>query len=83
MRDRRETVSGPDQRQVLHELRAEMDNIRRAWRYAVRHQETGGLADALPCLVQYLWSRGGFAEGEQLMAEALGALPELLLRKTN
>jgi tetratricopeptide (TPR) repeat protein len=62
------------QRAVLDELVTELDNIRPAWDWAVRHARADDLRRALRGLSWFYELRCWFAEGEAIAARAAAAL---------
>jgi tetratricopeptide (TPR) repeat protein len=62
------------QRPAIDELVAEIDNIRLAWDWAVRHQHTDDLIRALRGLSWFYELRSWFAEGEAMLRRAIETL---------
>ncbi len=54
---------GPDQRAAREEIRAELDNVRAAWRWAVARADAGALRRAAPALATLHHRSGSYREG--------------------
>ncbi|GEM_PF-3842792 len=74
LRRREGALRGTGTIEALGEIEAEIENVRAAWEWAVRH----GRADALDCaldgLYLYAFLRGRFREGERLCRKARRSL---------
>ena len=67
LRDREKGLRGSAQHETLRELTDEIDNLRSAWIWAVRHDRFASLGQALRCFGWLYEMRGWFREGtEQL-----------------
>ena len=73
---RKQSVAGESQTRVLAEIQGEVDNLRAAWSYAAANGELDELDRAFPALFRFLWTRGRYEEGEQLIEQALADTAE-------
>jgi predicted ATPase/transcriptional regulator with XRE-family HTH domain len=69
--ERRTALTGPGQMDALRDIQVEMDNIRAAWSYLAAQGPLTALREALPALFRFLWMRGRYVEGTQLVRQAL------------
>lgn len=72
-------VKGHRQKETLVEIRADMDNVRLAWRRAAAIRDAQAIARAAECLLVYYTYYGGTYEGQvafQQAASALTAAPD-------
>jgi predicted ATPase/DNA-binding NarL/FixJ family response regulator len=67
-------VRGGRQREVLLEIRAELDNIRMAWLWAVAQGDAESLQKGSEALGLYYQFQGGYLEGMMLFSQATDAL---------
>ncbi|MEZ4869776.1 MAG: BTAD domain-containing putative transcriptional regulator [Caldilineaceae bacterium] len=58
-------LKGMDQQTALAEIEADSDNIRQAWRWAVREQQVEYVNQAICSLGLFYRWRGGYQEGEE------------------
>ncbi|MCB0020968.1 MAG: AAA family ATPase, partial [Anaerolineales bacterium] len=72
--ERREDVGGRRQRESLHEIRGDLDNIRAAWLWAVAQGDAPSLQKASTPLGLYYQFLGGYAEGLSLYSQAMALL---------
>jgi predicted ATPase/class 3 adenylate cyclase len=63
-------LRGMDQKQVLAEIRAEVDNIRTAWDWAVAQGRIEEIEQSLATLARFCRIRGWYKEGEDLFSRA-------------
>ncbi len=63
-------LRGMEQRQVLDEIRAEVDNIRAAWDWAVTQGRFDEIERSLATLARFYRIRGWYREGEALFSRA-------------
>jgi predicted ATPase/DNA-binding NarL/FixJ family response regulator len=73
---RRDEVTGHRQHEVLLEIGAEMENIRRAWAHAVAEGRFDLLAAGAYTLYQYCDMQGRFQENYDLLQQALAGLAQ-------
>jgi predicted ATPase/DNA-binding XRE family transcriptional regulator len=69
-------IKGPEQSSILAELRAEIDNIRLAWDWAVTHHHISEIRKAVRCLSWYYELMGWFVEGEIVFRNAANILED-------
>jgi len=82
LQQREEELKGKRQQQALEEIRAEIDNVRRAWNWAVQQIEQGqrgttaamALAQSMESLSLFYTMRGWYHEGEAAFSQAVMAL---------
>ena len=67
-------VGGGRQREALLEIRADLDNIRVAWLWAVAHGDADALQKGSESLGLYYQFLGGYQEGTTLFSQATEAL---------
>ena len=67
-------ICGGRQREALLEIRAELDNIRVAWLWAVAHGDAEALQKGSESLGLYYQFLGGYLEGMTLFSQATDAL---------
>jgi predicted ATPase/DNA-binding NarL/FixJ family response regulator len=67
-------VRGGRQREVLLEIKAELDNIRMAWLWAVAQGDTESLQKGSEALGLYYQFQGGYLEGMMLFSQATDVL---------
>lgn len=67
-------LEGQRQKEALAEIRAEIENIRSAWRWALAHNKLDALTDSLKCLSSFYDWQGWFEEGEEALGRAVTAL---------
>jgi tetratricopeptide (TPR) repeat protein len=67
-------LRGMDQTLVAAEIRADIDNIRAAWIWAVTQGRLDEIERALPALARFFRIRGWYGEGESLFRQAAGNL---------
>ena len=70
LRRREEALRGSGTIQALKEIEAEIENVRAAWAWAVRHKRADALNCALDGLYLYCFLRGRFREGGRLLRQA-------------
>jgi predicted ATPase/DNA-binding SARP family transcriptional activator len=61
---------------AMEKIQPEMDNIERAWQWAIDQKQCALLAQTAPALTGFLQNNGRFAIGQQLLKFALTACPE-------
>lgn len=61
---------GRDLNRALERVRADLDNVRLAWSFALEHQELEALSGALETLYRFYMISGGYHEGEEVMGAA-------------
>ncbi len=66
LREWSQKLQGPSQPDALAELDAEIDNVRTAWSWAVKHGEMDRLVDGMEGLGPFCDWRARYAEGEKL-----------------
>jgi len=69
-------LRGIDQKQVLAEIRAEVDNIRTGWDWAVTQGKLDEIEQSLAPLARFCRIRGWYREGEALFSRAAQRLSE-------
>jgi tetratricopeptide (TPR) repeat protein len=62
LRDREAALKGATQREALRQLTDEIDNLRAAWAWAVKHEKLGLIGRALRCFAWFHEVRGWHAE---------------------
>jgi predicted ATPase len=62
------------QREILEQIREEIENVRAAWAWAVQHGQTAALDHGLESLVLYYIRRSGFQEGAEALDRAVERL---------
>ncbi len=67
-------ICGGRQRDALHEIRAELDNIRAAWLWAVAQGDAAALRKGSESLGLYYQFQGGYLEGTTLFSQATDVL---------
>ncbi|MCI0398127.1 MAG: tetratricopeptide repeat protein [Chloroflexi bacterium] len=72
--DREAALNGRELPQALVDIRQEMDNVRQAWRWAVRHAGLALVRRSLPALARFYTVTSLFQEGEATLALALEQL---------
>lgn len=68
---RAETITGEHQRTVLQEIAAEIENIRRAWLWAIQQIDLDPIEQAAYTLYQFCDLRGRYREGADLLEQAI------------
>ncbi len=71
-----EDLKGERQKEALDEIRAEMGNLRAAWRWAVTHGRWQEIGRALEGLYHFYEMQGWFREGEEAFRQAVEGLAE-------
>lgn len=74
LRERKQAVCGGPQREALLQIRAEIDNLRVAWSWAVAQADAESLAAGSEALGLYYQFLGGYLEGATLFGQATAAL---------
>jgi tetratricopeptide (TPR) repeat protein len=67
-------LTGREIKSALHEMNAELGNIRTAWNWAVSHHKTQEIEAALDSLWFFYDQGSRYHEGEQVFAKAVNAL---------
>ena len=67
-------VFGHHQRDALHEIRADLDNIRVAWLWSVAQGDAAALGKSCDALGMYYQFQGGYLEGMMLFSQATDVL---------
>ncbi len=65
---------GPGNKDTLHQLEAEIDNVRSAWNWAVACKQVINLNKAMTGLYWFAWLRSWHEEGERAFRHAVEAL---------
>lgn len=65
---------GPRQADVLEEIGAEIENVRRAWDWAIAHVKLGAIDQAAHSLRRFYMVRSLFGQGEEAFRRAAAAL---------
>ncbi len=76
VQSREPALKGEGQRQTLAELKAEIDNLRAAWEWAIRQQQFQIVDRALVGLALFYEMQGLHQEGEAAMGQAVEALSQ-------
>jgi predicted ATPase len=63
-------LRGMEQKQVLEEIRAEVDNIRTAWNWTVAQGKQSEIEQSVATLARFCRLRGWYREGEALFSRA-------------
>jgi predicted ATPase len=74
-------VKGGRQKETLAEIKADLDNVRLAWRRAVAMRDSEAMARSAQCLFVYYLYRNGYDEGQSEFRRAISvfiALPQEL-----
>lgn len=71
---REQDIKGKRQAEALREIEADMQNIRRAWNWALRHGQRSSIDQGLETLHLFCDIRGRYQEGKELFASARQAL---------
>ncbi|MBM3128887.1 MAG: tetratricopeptide repeat protein [Chloroflexi bacterium] len=71
LQQREDALFGADAARAQAAIRAEMDNIRAAWDWAVAHARAGEIARGLNGLARFYTLVGPFSEGEKLIGRAV------------
>ncbi len=72
-------LKGSRQREALEQIGEEIENVRLAWRWAVRHAHAADMARCLESLYLFYEIQGWFQEGEEALRQAvdkMGGLPD-------
>ena len=75
-------IASPGQVEALAEMDAEMDNVRQAWSWMVKHGQIEDIQKSLPSLWRYHDIRGRFYDGAALMGQAARVLQGLEAAET-
>jgi predicted ATPase/DNA-binding SARP family transcriptional activator/Tfp pilus assembly protein PilF len=75
LREREQSLEGREQQRALREIEGELDNIRLAWRWAVRGRKLEALEQALQPLLFFYEIPGLYQEGEEAFRMAVNNLP--------
>jgi tetratricopeptide (TPR) repeat protein len=67
-------LQGSQQKQAVVEVKAEIDNIRTAWQWAVAHQKAGEIGQATESLGMFYDTQGWFHEAETIFGQAVASL---------
>jgi predicted ATPase/DNA-binding SARP family transcriptional activator len=67
-------IKGDRQKAILVEIKADMDNVRLAWRRAVANRDASAIARAAECLLVYFTYSSTHYEGQIAFQEAVAAL---------
>ena len=76
LRERQGALKGAQQKQVLAEISARIENVRAAWQWAVAHKRFGEIDRCLESLYYFYWARNWFSEGGRALKRAEHALLE-------
>ncbi len=74
---RKDRLRGEHQKQTLQEIGEEIDNIRAAWQWAVKHRDVQNLDKCLVALFYFYDIRGWVQEGVEAFREAVNKLWEI------
>lgn len=74
LHERSDDVFGHHQRDALHAIRADLDNIRIAWLWAVAQGDAAALGKSCDALGMYYQFQGGYLEGMLLFSQATDVL---------
>lgn len=70
------TLFGPEQREALEGIGADIDNVRAAWLTAVECGAWGLVNGALQAFYSFFYMRSGYMQGEELLKRALQQLEQ-------
>lgn len=71
MADREDDINGGRQMEALRDIQTDLENIRRAWEWAVEYQDTERLIQALFSVAMFFIHKTRFAEGEAMLQHAI------------
>jgi len=74
LREREAALKSAGQREALQELTDEVDNLRSAWVWAVRHEKIASIGQALRCFGWFHEMRGWYREGVEQVELAVQVL---------
>jgi predicted ATPase/DNA-binding CsgD family transcriptional regulator len=74
---RNDGLSGAGQQAALQEIRAELENVRAAWNWAVQNKDVERLQHAVQPLDTFCQYQGRFTEGTALFEQALSTLENM------
>lgn len=75
-------LRGIDRKQVLAEIRAEVDNVRPAWDWAITQGRIDEIEQSLAPLARFCRIRGWYGEGEALFSRAVQRLSRTQKERT-
>lgn len=61
--------------EAIHTIQKEVDNIRQAWRWAIKHEDSASIGEAGKALAAFYEFRGMYEEGQAQFAEAAEVAP--------
>lgn len=70
LHQREGALKAGQQRETLNEIRAEIENVRAAWRWAVEHTKLQAIDWGLESLYYFYWARNWFREGQEVLGRA-------------
>ncbi len=71
----RETgIKGSEQKEALEEIGVEIENVRAAWRWAIKTHNEAALSKALESLYRFYEIRGWFEEGNEMVGQLAESL---------
>jgi len=74
LHQRRRQLRGEFQRDALEEMRAEIENVRQAWRWAVTRRKVAEIKKSLQSLLDFYDTQGWFQEGKEAFRLAMEEL---------
>jgi predicted ATPase len=74
LQQREQEISAGEQRRALEAIGDEIENVRAAWRYAVRNENSDAIQSSFGGLFRFYLVRGLYQEGESAFGAAVGAL---------
>ncbi|MBV7332521.1 tetratricopeptide repeat protein [Chloroflexi bacterium TSY] len=77
LQEREKTIIGNQQKTILDEIKAELENVRAAWSWAVEQGQVDKIDRALKSLYQFYWIRSRFHEGAEAFNHAVSCLQTL------
>jgi predicted ATPase/DNA-binding SARP family transcriptional activator len=68
--EREAELTGKQQKAILDEIQAEVENVRMGWNWAIEREQVETLNRALDSLYHFYWVRCYFQEGEEVFRQA-------------
>jgi tetratricopeptide (TPR) repeat protein len=81
--ERERALTGEGQSEALQEIGVEIENVRRAWHWAVERVHVGQLHQATDALFYFHWQRIQYREGESIFRKAASSLSALVSQSSN
>jgi predicted ATPase/DNA-binding SARP family transcriptional activator len=78
--ERERALTGTGQLEALQEIGVEIENVRRAWQWAVEQAHVEQLHQATDALFYFHWQRIRYREGESIFQQAASSLSALVPR---